>query len=189
MAQAKKKSDQALAQLAARAEKAVAHRHFTTAARQKAIERLVLNPKLLEEAEARNAARGRANGEAKAATRPKHKPAEPRPTAPVKTPEQTHRAGEKMPSEQEVKPEVALAQQKKPANPTQPLPSAKPISAAHQHIIDAHASLVERDTTIAREIERLEALKLERQAIAQQIDALQRALQVFEAGATASAGS
>src|SRR5215469_11810044 len=98
MAQTKKKSDQAVAQLVARAKKAVAHRHFTTVARQRAIERLVLNPKLLEEAEARNAARGRANGEAKASTRPKQKPAEPRPTAPVKTPTQMHRVGEKVPS-------------------------------------------------------------------------------------------
>ena len=188
MAQTKKKSDEALAQLVARAERAVAHRHFTIAARQKTIERLVLNPKLLEEAEARNAARGRAKGQAQATTRPKHKPAKPRPSAPVKTPEQTHRIGEKVPSEK-VKPKVPLAEQLAPVNPTQPLSTAKPVSAAHQHLIDAHASLVDRDTTIAREIERLEALKQERQAIAQQLDALQRALQVFEAGATTRAGS
>ena len=79
-----RKADQALGQLVARAEKAVAYRHFTRTARQKAIERLVLNPKLLEEAEARNAARGRSVAKLKPTTAPRHERAKQRPKEPTK---------------------------------------------------------------------------------------------------------
>ena len=155
-----KKANDTTAQLVARAEKALAHRHFTRAARQKAIERLVLNPDVLEQAEARNAARGRANGKPRAPITRKQKSADQRP------PEQTQQA-------QQPPAELVHVEPERP----------KPVSTAHQHLLEAHASLIERDATLAREIERLEGLKLERESIARQIEALQRALEVFATGA------
>ena len=185
-----KKADQALAQLVARAEKAVAHRHFTKAQRQKAIERLVLNLKLLKEAEARNAARGRSsNAKPKPTTAPQHERAKQRPKEPVQKAEQKHVPQKQHLQPEQVKPVATLpVHHQEPANAMGPV-EAKPVSTAHQHLLDAHASLVARDSTLAREIERLEGLKQEREAIARQIEALQRALQVFEAGVAGSAAS
>jgi hypothetical protein len=144
-------SDDAIAHLLARAEKAVTHRHSIEAVRKLVIERL------------------KQTGNARMPASRKH-------ARFLKKPRDQEYQAEQGP-EQVLRFETITK-----AIEPEPVKRIKAVSKAHEHLLDANASLIEREVTIAREIERLEGLKLEREAIARQIEALKLALQVVTNG-------